>query len=79
MTEDEFVYRVRNELIPDELELYRTVPLVEPPLQDVWPDPSWNTERGSRAFDLTLADGRILHLRSEDGRAFRLLSDDDIG
>jgi hypothetical protein len=78
MTEDEFVGRVADGLIRDEVTLYRAVTEIEPPVQDVWPDPGWNRERGTRAFDVILAGGTILHLCSSRDRAFALFADDEL-
>jgi hypothetical protein len=78
MTEDEFAGRVADGLIGGEAALYRAVSGIEPPVQDIWPDPGWNRERGMRAFDVILAGGTILHLLSSRGRAFTLLTDDDL-
>jgi hypothetical protein len=78
MTEDEFAGRVADGLIRDELELYRAVSWIEPPVQDIWPDPGWNRERGTRAFDVILAGGTVLHLLSSQGRAFSQLTDEEL-
>ncbi len=78
MTEDEFTGRVADGLIRDEVALYRAAEEIEPPVQDIWPDPGWNRERGTRAFDVILAGGTVLHLCSSWGRAFALLTDEEL-
>jgi hypothetical protein len=78
MREDEFEGRIRDGMIATESDLYDMVRQIEPPVQAVWPDPRWNTDKATRAFDVILASGRVLHLRSVTGYTFALVADEDL-